>query len=123
MRGDQSSDSEGRRPGGIWLGGIGGKNVAGGRRADRMRVAVEPLGQGQQVGRNIGHGGLGGEAAERTLVAARTGGVLAGSPAIVRMGAELSRVPEQRFELGGDRCVIGAGESRGGDWGRRRGGE
>ena len=39
----QPSDCEGRRPGGIGLGGIGGKNVAAGRRADRMRVAAKPL--------------------------------------------------------------------------------
>ena len=88
-----------------------------------MRVAVEPLGQSRQVGRNIGRGGLSREAAERTLIAARAGAVLAGSAPIVGVGAELSRVAEQRFKLGGDRGVIGAGESGRSDRGRRRGGE
>jgi len=88
-----------------------------------MRVAVEALGQSRQVGRNIGHRGLSGEAAERTLIAARAGGVLAGRALIVGVGAELTRVAEQRFKLGGDRGVVGAGEGGRGDRGRRRGGE
>ena len=46
----------------IWLGGIGGKNVRGRRRADRVRIAMEPLGQRRQVGRDK-NDGLGSEAA------------------------------------------------------------
>ena len=115
----QQSDCEGRRPGGIWLGGIGRKNVAGGRRADRMRIAGEPLRQGREVWRDKRHG-LRGEAAERTLIAATTARrVLAGGFVIVDVGAELRRVAEDRLELGGDRRVISASESRRGE--RRRG--
>ena len=110
-RGERPSDCEGRRPGGIGLDGIGGKNVAARRRADRMRVAVEPVRQGRQVGRDKGHG-LRGEAAERALVAAMTARrVLARRALSSLTWAQSSRrVAEQRLELGGDRRVIGAGE-------------
>ena len=119
----QPSDCEGRRPGGIGLGGIGGKNVAAGRRADRMRIAAEPLRQGRQVWRDKRHG-LRGEAAERTLIAATTARrVLAGGFVIVDVGAELRRIAEDRLELGGDRRVISASESRRGERRRGRGGE
>lgn len=115
----EPSDGERRRSGEIWLGGIGGKNVANRRRAGRMRVAFAPLGQSRQVGRNIGRGGLSGEAAERTLIAAMAGRrVLAGGALIVDSDAKLRRVAKNR--LGGDRGVIGAGESGRGKRGRRR---
>ncbi len=51
------------------------------------------------------------------------GPVLPRRALIVGMGAELRRVAEKRLELGGDRRVIGAGESGRGHRRRRRRGE
>ncbi len=119
----RSSDCEGRRPGGIGLGGIGGKNVLARRRANRMRVALEPFRQDRQVGRHKGHG-LQGAAAERALVAAIAARpMLARRAVVVDVGAELGIVAEQRLELGGDRRFIGAGEGGRRERGRRRDGE
>ena len=75
-----------------------------------MRVAVETFRQRRNVGGYESHG-LSGEAAERTLIAAMAERrMLAGRAVIVDVRAELRRVAEDRLELGGDRCVIGAGE-------------
>ena len=93
------------------------------RRADRVRVAVESLGRGRQVRRDKRHG-LSGEAAERTLIATMAGRrVLGRSFVVVDLDAELGRVAKERLKLGGDRRVIGAGESGRGKRRRRRGGE
>jgi len=93
------------------------------RRADRMRLAFKPTGQGRQVWRDKRHR-LGGEAAERTLIATMAERrVLDGRFVVVDLNAELRRVAEQRLELGGDRSVIGAGESGRGERWRGRGGE
>ena len=124
-RGEQSSDGEGRRAGWIWLDRICGKNDLRGRRADRMRVAGEPLRQRRQVWRDIRHG-LSGEAAEGTLIAAMAMAgrrVLAGRAVIIDVGAQLRRIAEDRLELGHDRRVIGAGECGRSERGRRGGGE
>ncbi len=87
-----------------------------------MRVALEPLGQGREVWRNVRHS-LSGEAAERALIAAMAGPVLRRRALIAGVGAELRIGAEDRLELGGDRRVISARESgRGKGW-RRRGGE
>ena len=119
----RSSDCEGRRPGGIGLGGIGRKNVLARRRANGMRVAVEPFRQDRQVGRHKGHG-LQGAAAERALVAAIAARpMLARRAVVVDVGAELGIIAEQRLELGGDRRFIGAGEGGRRKRGRRRDGE
>ena len=81
------------------------------------------MGQGRQVWRDKGHG-LGGEAAERTLIATMAGRrVLGRRFVVVDLGAELRRVAEERLKLGGDRRVIGAGEGGRGKRLRRRGGE
>ena len=101
---------------------MGGKNLAARRRADCMRVAVEPLRQRRQI-RWHERDGLSGEAAERTLIAAMAVPVLRRRALIVGMDAELRCVAKQRLELGGDRSVIGAGESGRGQSRRRRGGE
>ena len=87
-----------------------------------MRVAVKPLRRRRQVRRDE-RDDLGGETAERTLIATMAAPVLRRRALIVGMGAELRRVAKQRLELGGDRRVIGAGESRRGRSRRRRGGE
>ena len=88
-----------------------------------MRFALKPTGQGRQVWRDKRHS-LSGEAAERTLVAAMAGtGVLDRRFVVVDLDAELGGVAKQRLELGGDRRVIGAGESGRGKSRRRRGGE
>jgi hypothetical protein len=122
-RGGLPSDCEGRGPGRIWLGGIGRKNVPDGRRADRVRLAIDSAGQDRQVWRDKGHG-LGGEAAQRTLIAAMAGRRVPGwNFVVVDLDAELGGVAEKRLEFGGDRRVIGAGESGRGDRRRRRGGE
>jgi hypothetical protein len=113
----------GEGPGRIWLGGISGNNVVARRRADRARVGMELIRQGRQVWRDKGYG-LGGEAAERTLSAAMAGRRMLGRGLFVAdLDAELGRIPEQRLKLGGDRHVIGAGESGRGHGRRRRGGE
>ena len=81
------------------------------RRADRMRVAREPLGQNRSVGGGKCHG-LGGEAAERALIAAMAEWrVPRWSFVAVDLDAELRSVAEHRLELCGNRRVIGAGES------------
>jgi hypothetical protein len=87
-----------------------------------MRVGVERLRQGRRVGRDKRHG-LSGEAAERTLIATMAGSVLRRRALIVGMGAQLRCVAKQRLELGGDRSVVGAGESGRGQSRRRRGRE
>jgi hypothetical protein len=101
---------------------MGGKNLADGRRADRVRVAVEPLRQRRQVRWDKRHR-LSGEAAERTLIATMAGPVLRRRALIVGMDAELRRAAKQRLEFRCDRCVIGSGESGRGQSRRRRGGE
>ena len=105
------------------MGGIGGKDVEARGRTDRMRFVFEPTGQCRQVWREKGHS-LSGEPAERTLVTAMAGRAMVdGRFVFVDLDAELSGVPKKRLQLGGDRPVIGAGESgRGKSW-RRRGGE
>ena len=116
---NQSSDVEGWGAGWIWLGAIGGKNVASGRRASRVRVAVEPLRQGRRIGEDKRHA-LGGAPAERALIAAIAARrVLVGRAVVVDVGAEFRRVAERRLEFGRDRGVVGAGE--GGRRERRRG--
>jgi hypothetical protein len=84
---------------------------------------MELIRQGRQVWRDKGYG-LGGEAAEWALIAAMAGRrVLGWNFVVVDLDAELGRIPEQRLKLGGDRRVIGAGESGRGHRRRRRGGE
>jgi hypothetical protein len=87
-----------------------------------MRVGVEPFRQGWQIWRNKRHG-LGGEAAERTLIATMAGRRVLGRSFVVDLDAELRRVAEHRLKLGGDRSVIGAGEGGRRKCGRRCGGE
>jgi hypothetical protein len=88
-----------------------------------MRLAIKSTRQGRQIWRDKRHG-LGGEAAERTLIATMAGRrVLGRSLVVVDLDAELGGVAKERLELGGDRRVIGAGESGRGDRRRRRGGE
>jgi hypothetical protein len=85
-----------------------------------MRFAFKPTGQGRQVWRDKRHS-LSGEAAQRTLIAAMARWVvLDGRFVVVDLDAELSGVAKERFELGGDRRVIGAGENGRGK-SRRRG--
>ena len=79
--------------------------------------------QGRQVWRDKGYG-LGGEAAEWALIAAMAGRRVPGwNFVVVDLDAELGGVAEKRLEFGGDRRVIGAGESGRGYRRRRRGGE
>ncbi len=122
-RGERPSDWEGRGSGRIWLDGIGGKDVARRRGADRMRFAFNATGQFRQVWRDKRHS-LGGEAAKRTLIAAMAKwAMLDGRLVVVDLDAELGGVAKERLELGGDRRVIGAGESGRGHRRRRGGGE
>ena len=122
-RAKQPSDCGGRRPGGIGLGGIGGKDIRSGRRPDRVGVAVEPLQQRWQVWGDKPYG-LSGEAAERTLIAAMARRrVLGRSFIVVDLDAELRRVAEDSPEFGGDRGLITASEGALCERGRRRGGE
>lgn len=93
----------------------------GRRGADRMRLALDPTGQGRQVWRDKRHS-LSSEAAERTLVAAMAV-VLGGRLIVVDVKAKFRCIAEQRLEFGGDRRVIGAGESGRGKSRRRGGGE
>jgi hypothetical protein len=86
-----------------------------------MRFAFESTGQRRQVWRDKRYR-LGGEAAERTLIAAMAG-VLCGRFVVVDVNAQFRCVTKERLELGGDRRVIGAGESGRGQSRRRRGGE
>jgi hypothetical protein len=93
------------------------------RRADRVRVRREPLRQGGQLRRNKRYG-LRGEAAERALIAAMAGRrVLGRSLVVVDLDAELGGIAKERLKLGGDRRVIGAGESGRGHRRRCRSGE
>jgi hypothetical protein len=86
-----------------------------------MRLAIKSTRQGRQIWRDKGHG-LGGEAAERALIAAMAV-VLGGRFIVVDVNAEFRCVAKERLKLGRDRRVIGAGESgRGKSW-RGRGGE
>src|ERR1700722_4282929 len=118
-RGGLPSNCEGRGPSRIWLGGIGGNKVVPRRRADRTGVGMELIRQGRQIWRDKGHG-LGGEPAERTLIAAMAGRRMLGRGLVVAdLDAKLGRVAEERLKLGRDRRVIRAGE--GGRGGRRRG--
>jgi hypothetical protein len=88
-----------------------------------MRVAVEPLWQARQIWRDEGYD-LGGEAAERTLIAAMTGRrALDRRFVVVDLDAELRRIAKQRLKLGGNGGVIGAGESGRGQSRRRGGGK
>ena len=88
-----------------------------------MRLAIDSAGQDRQVWRDKGHG-LGGEAAQRTLIAAMAGRRVPGwNFVVVDLDAELGGVPEKRLEFGGDRRVIGAGESGRSHRRRGRGGE
>jgi hypothetical protein len=99
------------------------KNVSACRRADRVRLAINSARQDRQVWRDKGYS-LSSEAAEWTLIAAMAGGVvLDGRFVVVDLHAELGGVAKDRLEFGGDRCIIGAGESGRGHRGRRRGGE
>jgi hypothetical protein len=92
-------------------------------RPDRVRVAIESLGQGRQIWRDKRYD-LGGKAAERTLIAAMAGRrVLGRSLVVVDLDAELRGVAKQRFKLGSNCCVIRSGESGRGQSRRRRGGE
>ena len=93
--------------------------AAHGSHARRFRVDR----QGRQVWRDKGQG-LGGEAAERTLIATMAGRrVLGGRFVVVDLDAELGGVAKERLKLGGDGRVIGASESGRGKRRRRRGGE
>jgi hypothetical protein len=84
---------------------------------------MELIRQGRQIWRDKGHG-LGGEPAERTLIAAMAGRRMLGRGLVVAdLDAELGRVAEERLKLGRDRRVIGAGEGGCGDRRRGRGGE
>jgi hypothetical protein len=86
-----------------------------------MRLAIDSAGQDRQVWRDKGYG-LGGEAAEWALIAAMAGRRVPGwNFVVVDLDAELGGVAKERLELGGDRRVIGAGESGRGDRRRRRG--
>jgi hypothetical protein len=88
-----------------------------------MRLAVKSTWQGRQVWRDKGNR-LGGEAAQRTLIATMAGRcVLGGRFVVVDLDAELGGVAKERLKLGGDRRVIGAGEGGRGDRRRRRGGQ
>jgi hypothetical protein len=88
-----------------------------------MRLAVKSTRQGRQVWRDKGNG-LGGEAAQRTLIATMAGRrVLGGRFVVVDLDAELGGVAKERLKLGGDRRVIGAGEDGRGDRRRSRSGE
>jgi hypothetical protein len=88
-----------------------------------MRLAIKSTGQGRQVWRDKGHG-LGGEAAQRTLIATMAGRrVLGRRFVVVDLDAELGGVAKERLKLGGNRRVIGAGEGGRGKRRRRRGGE
>ena len=88
-----------------------------------MRFAFKSAWQGRQVWRDKGYS-LGGEAAERALIAAMASRRVPGwSFVVVDLRAELGGVAEKRLEFGGDRRVIGAGESGRGHRRRRRGGE
>jgi hypothetical protein len=88
-----------------------------------MRFVFKPAGQGGQVWRDERHS-LSGEPTERALVAAMAKWVmLDGRFVVVDLDAELSGVAKQRLEFGGDRRIIGAGESGRGKSRRRRGGE
>jgi hypothetical protein len=88
-----------------------------------MRLAFRPTGQGRQVWRDK-RDRLGCETAERTLIAAMVGRVVLDRRFVVaNLDAKLGGVAEERLELGGDRRVIGAGESGRGKSRRRRGRE
>jgi hypothetical protein len=88
-----------------------------------MRFAFEPTGQRRQVWRDK-RDSLSGEAAERTLIAAMAGwAMLDRRFVVVDLDAKLGGVAKERLELGGDRRIIGAGESGRGKSRRRRGGE
>jgi len=122
-RGERPSDWEGRGSGRIRLDGIGGKDVARRRGADRMRFAFNATGQFRQVWRDKRHS-LGGEAAKRTLIAAMAKwAMLDGRLVVVDLDAELGGVAKERLKLGRDRRVIGASESGRGESRRRGGGK
>jgi hypothetical protein len=75
-----------------------------------MRGAVELLRQSRNVGGDKRHG-LRCEAAEWALIAAMAERRVPGRNfVVVDLDAELRSVAEDRFELGGDRRVIGPGE-------------
>jgi len=102
---------------------MGGKNLAAGWGTDRMRVAVEPLRRRRQIRRDE-RDGPSEEAAKRTLIATMAGRwVFRRNFVVVSLYAKLGRIAKQRPKLGGDRCVIGAGESGRGQSRRCRGGE
>jgi hypothetical protein len=85
-----------------------------------VRFAFRPAGRRRQVRRDKRHS-LSGEAAERTLIAAMAGRVmLDGRFVVVDLNAELGRVAKERLELGRDRRVIGASESRRGQSRRQK---
>ena len=112
----------GARAGFGWA-GYAGRTSLTRRRADRVRVASEPLRQGGQIWRNKRYR-LRGEAAERALIAAMAGRrVLGRSLVVVDLDAELGGIAKERLKLGGDRRVIGAGESGRGYRRRCRSGE
>ncbi len=88
-----------------------------------MRLAIKSTRQGRQIWRDKRHR-LSGEAAERALIATMAGRrVLDWSLVVVDLDAELGGVAKERLELGGDRRVIGAGESGRCERGRGCGGE
>jgi hypothetical protein len=120
---EQPSDWEGRRPSRVWLERVGGENVAARGRADRLRFAFKPTGQGRQVWLDKRYS-LSGEPAKRALIAAMAGWVmLDGRLVVVALDAELSGVSKERLEFSGDRRIISAGEGRRGKSRRRGGGE
>ena len=118
------SDWERRRPGRIWLDRMSGKNLAATRRADGVRVTVQPLRRRRQIRRDE-RDDLSGEAAKRTLIATMARrDVIGWSFIVVDLGAELRPIAKQRLKLGRDRRVVGAGErGRGHGWRRRGGGK
>ena len=94
--------------------------AARGSRARRCRAAparpAGPAGQTPRPARRSGRADID-RSNDRTARACRARSV------IVDVGAELRRVAEDRLELGGDRRVIGAGESGRSERGGCRGGE
>ena len=120
---DRQTARGGARAGFGWA-GYGGKDVARRRRADRMRLAYRfgragPAGPARQTPRP-------GRRSGRADIDRSNGRTAHAAPArlvVVDLDAELRGVAKERLELGGDRRVIGAGESGRGHRRRRRGGE
>ena len=75
-----------------------------------MRVAIDSARQDRRLWRHERRY-VGGAAAEKTLITAMAGAVLRRRALVLDMDAELRRFAEDRLKLGGDRRIIGAGES------------